>query len=171
MEMNTRKEIRLKNYDYSLPGAYFITICIDKRKKILWDGNIDLQRFSWQSVGANCVRPKNLPLSHLGEIVRGELEKWDKTYKGVSLHSYVIMPNHLHLIVAITADENGRTQFAPTVGRMVKQFKGAVTKAVGRPIWQKSFMEHIIRSKNDYTEISNYIYQNPLNWHFDELYS
>ena len=80
------------------------------------------------------------------------------------------MPNHLHIMVVISADEYGRPQVAPTVERMIKQFKGAVTKKVGKPIWQKSFIEHVIRNKEDYETRSNYIYENPLRWHFDECY-
>ncbi len=81
------------------------------------------------------------------------------------------MPNHLHILAIISADENGRTQFAPTVYRMVKQFKGSATKKIGRSIWQKSFIEHVIRDKQDYEIKLNYIYENPIRWHYDELYS
>ena len=54
---------------------------------------------------------------------------------------------------------------------MVKQFKGAVTKKAGYSFWQKSFMEHVIRSPHDYEIRSNYIYEKPIRWHYDELYS
>ena len=74
-------------------------------------------------------------------------------------------------MVFISADEYGRPQVAPTVDRMVKQFKGAVTKKIGFPIWQKSFMEHVIRNRQDYEEHVNYIYKNPLRWYYDELYA
>ena len=100
-----RKDIRLKNYDYSSPGAYFVTICTENRKNYFWNGSIDPQIFSWRSVGANCVRPQNLPLSDIGNIVLDELKRWNQTYPAVSLYSYVIMPNHLHIMVVISADE------------------------------------------------------------------
>ncbi len=157
MELPNRKQIRLKNYDYSTPGAYFITICTDNRNNLFWNGDIDIAQFHWCAVGANCVRPRNLPLSSIGKMVESELEIWHKTYENVSLHSYTIMPNHLHIMAVISADKNGRTQFAPTVGRMVKQFKGAVTKKIGQPIWQKSFIEHVIRDQYDYDVRSKYI--------------
>ena len=99
-----------------------------------------------------------------------ELEKWHKTYEAVALYSYVIMPNHLHIMVFISADEYGRPQVAPTVDRMVKQFKGAVTKKIGTSIWQKSYMEHVIRDKKDYETRLNYIYENPIRWCYDKLY-
>ena len=174
-ELPKRKDIRLKNYDYSSPGAYFVTICTENRKNYFWNGSIDPQTFKWCSVGANCVRPQNfwngsidpqtfkwcsvgancvrpqnLPLSKIGKIVLDELERWNQTYPAVTLYSYVIMPNHLHIMVIISADEYGRPQVAPTVERMVKQFKGAITKKVGNPIWQKSFIEHVIRNIKDY---------------------
>ena len=170
-DLPTRKDIRIKNYDYSSPGAYFVTICTDNRKNYFWNGSIDPQTFKWCSVGANCVRPQNLPLSNMGKLVLDELEWWNQTYPAVSLYSYVIMPNHLHVMVVISSDEYGRPQVAPTVERMVKQFKGSVTKKVGKPIWQKSFIEHVIRNKEDYETRSNYIYENPLRWYYDELYS
>ena len=114
-ELPKRKDIRLKNYDYSSPGAYFVTICTENRKNYFWNGSIDPQIFHWRSVGANCVRPQSLPLSDVGNIVLDELERWNQTYPAVSLYSYVIMPNHLHIMVVISADEYGRTQFAPTL--------------------------------------------------------
>ena len=166
-----RKSTRLKEYDYSSPGAYFVTICTGDRKEYFWQNDLDVEKFSWSFVGANCVRPKNLPLSYAGKIVMDELEHWNNTYKDVYIHSYVIMPNHVHIMVVILPDECGRPQVAPTLGRMVKQFKGAVTKKIGMPVWQKSFMEHIVRDKQDFDIRSKYIYENPLKWQFDELFS
>ena len=165
-----RKEIRLKKYDYSSPGAYFITICTKDRKNLFWNGEIDSNIFGWSTVGANCVRPNNLPLSDLGKIVYSELEHWSTIYEGVFLPLFVIMPNHLHIIVAIHLPKDGRTQFAPTISRMVKQFKGSITKKVNKSIWQKSFIEHIIRDQQDYDTRQNYIIENPLKWYYDELF-
>ncbi len=170
-ELPKRKDIRLKNYDYSSPGAYFVTICTEKRKNLFWHSDFDPETFSWCSVGANCVRPQNLPLSKFGNIVLNELENWNQAYPAVSLYSYVVMPNHLHIMVVISADEYERPQVALTLERMVKQFKGAVTKKIGRTIWQKSFIEHVIRNEKDYETRSNYIYENPLRWYYDELYT
>lgn len=169
-EFPKRKYIRLKNYDYSSPGLYFITICTRNRKNYFWSGTPDPQTFEWCSVGTDCIRPQKLPLSTIGNIVLDELEQWQKTYDAVSLCSYVIMPNHLHIIIFISADEYGRPQVAPTVDRMIKQFKGAVTKKVGCSIWQKSFMEHIIRNEKDFEAKTNYICENPIRWYYDELY-
>ena len=165
-----RKEIRLKDYNYSSPGIYFVTICTAKRKNLFWHGVFDLVAYYAQTVGASCARPQNLPLSNLGKIVLEQLEIWNDTYQNVCLNSYVIMPNHLHILVEITADENGRPQVAPTLSQMIQQFKGAVTKMIGKSIWQKLFMEHVIRDSQDYVTKLNYIYENPARWGDDELY-
>lgn len=72
------------------------------------------------------------------------------------------MPDHIHMIIFIMPNENGRTQFAPTLSRIIKQFKGSITKQIGFSIWQKSFNDHIIRNEKSYLEIWKYIDGNPL---------
>jgi len=116
-ELPTRKDIRLKGYNYSSAGYYFITICVKDRHEML--GRID--------VGANCVRPH---LSEYGNVVEAEIAVLSETYSTVEVVKYVIMPNHIHLILSI-ANDDGRTQFAPTVPRIIKQFKGSITKMTG----------------------------------------
>ena len=86
------------------------------------------------------------------------------SYKGVEIIEGHLMPDHIHMILIIDSDENGRTQFAPTVSRVMKQFKGSITKQIGRPIWQKSFYDHGIRNQQDYNEIWQYIENNPLKY-------
>jgi len=164
-----RKPNRLKGYDYSFPGSYFITICTENCRNLFWNRELNTDSFHWLTVGANCVRPQNLPLSNIGEIVCKELEVWQQTYPAVHLNAFVIMPNHLHILLSISALENGRTQFAPTISRMVKQFKGAITKQLHQSIWQKSFFEHIIRDDNDYITKLTYLCENPLRWNLDEF--
>ena len=156
-ELPKRKSTRLKHFDYSKNGAYFITICTQGRKNILS-----------AIVGEGSPLPQ---LSKYGEIMDAWIRKLPNQYPHISVDHYVIMPNHLHIMVIISADEYGRPQVAPTVERMVKQFKGAVTKKIGASIWQKSYMEHVIRNKEDYETRSNYIYENPLRWYYDELYA
>ncbi len=154
--METRKHNRLKEYDYSENGYYFITICTAEKSKILCD----------ISLGANCVRPQTI-LSEIGKIVDENIGLLNDIYESVQVDKYVVMPNHVHLIVVI---QNGRTQFAPTISRIIKQFKGKITKQVGFSIWQKSFYDHIIRDKNDYLRIWEYIENNPGKWAEDEYY-
>ena len=169
-DLPKRKDLRLKNYDYSECGAYFVTICTKNKEKFLWSGELDVQNFNWEPVGEHCVLPQGLPLSQIGIVVEQNLNKWNDTYENVYLSSYVIMPNHLHVMIVILPDEGGSTQCSPTVSRMVKLFKEAVTKQIGQKIWQLSFHDHIIRDKRDYEEISKYIHENPLKWQFDKFY-
>lgn len=166
-----RKNIRLKNYDYSEPGEYFITICTKNKEKLLWNDKLDAQNFGFKLVGAHRVRPCGLPLSPTGIVVEQKLNQWNCAYKNVYLSSYVIMPNHLHIVIVILPNESGRTRCAPTVSRMIKMFKETVTKQLGENIWQKLFHDHIIRDKRDYDEITKYIHENPQKWQFDELFS
>lgn len=153
MEKIKRKPNRLKNYDYSQSGTYFITVCTCDRKPIL--SHID--------VGANCVR-----LTKIGLVIENEIKRLDTIYGNVFVDNYVIMPNHLHLIIRI--EESGRTQFVPTISRIIKQFKGSITKHLSRSVWQKGFYDHIIRDDNDYQTKWKYIDENPIKWAEDELY-
>lgn len=91
-------------------------------------------------------------------------------YPALLVERYVIMPNHIHLILRICSDEYGRPMVAPTMSRVVKQLKGSVSKQIGKSIWQKSFHDHIIRNPKDYEEHINYILLNPARWYYDELY-
>ena len=154
----SRKNIRLENYDYSTAGYYFITICTKDKAETL--SNI--------VVGANCVRPK---LSEVGKVIEYEMQKLTNIYERVCVDKYVIMPNHVHLIIIISDDINsGRTQFAPTLPRIIKQFKGSITKQLGRKIWQSSFYDRIIRNEKEYLQICKYIENNPIKWTEDEYY-
>ena len=154
--LSARKNIRLKDYDYSQNGAYFITICTQDGHDLL--GKID--------VGANCVRPI---LSEIGQIVENEMTVLSNPYEDVIVDKYIVMPNHIHMIIFIST-ESGRTQFAPTVSRIIKQFKGSISKQIGDSIWQKSFHDHIIRDERDYKIIWNYIDSNPAKWVEDKYY-
>lgn len=119
----------------------------------------------WKNVGANCVRPLDqLPLSKIGIVIENEIYKLNTVYENIKVDKYQIMPNHIHLIIFIYEDSNGRTQFAPTISRIIKQFKGSITKQIGFSIWQKSFYDRIIRNENEYQSVWNYIHNNPLKY-------
>ena len=153
IDLPKRKPIRIEDYDYSTQGAYFITVCTANGEKIFWSDRR----------GELCS-PANVPLSEVGMIVNNEIRKLDSIYDAVKVDKYCIMPDHIHMILVIDTDENGRTQFAPTISRVIKQFKGSITKQVGRPIFQKSFYDHGIRNQQDYDEIWQYIGNNPLKY-------
>ena len=84
-------------------------------------------------------------------------------YPVITVDNYVIMPDHIHLLLQINSDFNGRPLVAPTIDRVIKQMKGYISKQIGFSIWQKSFNDHIIRGDQDYKEIWEYIENNPLN--------
>jgi putative transposase len=158
MDLPQRKNIRLKEYDYSQNGAYFITICTLKKQKLLWKA----------IVGATSGRP---PLSSTGKVIDKEINKIPTIYQNVEIVKYVIMPNHIHLIISIQRNEDGRPEVAPTISRIVKYFKGSISKQIGFSIWQKLFHDHIIRNKAEYLKIWEYIDTNPLKWQEDCYYS
>ena len=160
MELPNRKPNRLSWYDYSTPGAYFITICTENRKSLLWD-----------TVGASIARPKTPQLSAYGRIVDQAIRNIPVRYPAVSLDHYVIMPNHIHLLLQICTDESGRAMLAPTISRVVQQLKGTITKQIGFVIFQKLFHDHVIRGESDYLKIWEYINNNPARWEEDCFYT
>ena len=165
-----RKPIRVENYDYSTPGAYFITVCTANREKIFWsDRRGELCSPADNTNTGDQRSPLRVELSNLGNIVDAEIQKLNTIYDAVRVDKYCIMPDHIHFILSVDTDENGRTQFAPTISRVMKQFKGSITKQVGRPIWQKSFYEHGIRNQQDYDEIWAYIENNPLKYALNRM--
>jgi REP element-mobilizing transposase RayT len=146
-----RKQIRIKDHDYAAPGAYFITICTEGRQKVFWS-----------SCRGELCSP--VELSNIGIVVDKEIKKLNTVYTTVHVDKYCIMPDHIHMVLTIDADASGRTQFAPTISRVIKQFKGAITKQIGKPIWQRSFYDHGIRNQQDYNNIWKYIENNPLKY-------
>ena len=165
MQFPNRKPNRLSDYDYSRNGAYFITICTKDSKCILSHIVEDT------SVGATIGRPQVKP-TEIGNIVIARIEAIQTIYYVVKVDKYIIMPNHVHLIIMIDI-EYGRPMVAPTVSRIVNQFKGAVTKTAKQPVWQKGFHDHVIRNEEDYLTRWQYIDENPKKWLIgkDEYYS
>lgn len=160
-----RKNIRLPEYDYSLPGAYFVTICTEKKRCILW----------WEPVAAHSVRHGNPPiLSEAGNVIENAILQIPASYPGIAVEKFIVMPNHVHLLLTFGAGEkvngDGRTLCAPTLGRVIKQLKGSVTKRLGKTIWQKSYYDHIVRNEEDFLRIWQYIDTNPARWAEDVYY-
>ena len=154
-----RKPNRLKNYDYSSVGAYFITICTKNKEKIFWD------------VGATIGRPPTVHLNEKGKIVEQAIKNISNIYPMVIVEMYAVMPNHIHLLLRICPDEYGRPMVAPTMSNVIKQMKGYATKQIGEPIWQKLFHDRVVRNREEFDKIAKYIYENPLNWEKDCFYN
>lgn len=100
------------------------------------------------------------------KLIDKEIQKIETIYDSITVDKYCIMPDHIHMILFI--DTKWRTQFAPTISRVVKQFKGAVTKQLGFSIWQKSFNDKIIRNEKAYLEIWRYIDENPIKYLYEK---
>lgn len=159
MELAKRKSIRLKDYDYGSAGVYFVTICTKDRKALFWN-----------NVGATSGRQQETRLSKYGKVVDEAIHKIPIYYPDVKIDNYVVMPNHVHILLSIEGNIDGRPVVAPTISRVVKQMKGYVSKQIGHSVWQKSFIDHIIRNEKDYLEHYTYIDNNPLKWEEDELH-
>jgi len=159
MELPKRKPNRLSCYDYSTPGTYFITICTKNKQKILW-----------ANVGASIARPQTVQLSEYGRIVDSAIREIPNHYNAIQLDNYTVMPNHIHLLLQIVTDGDGRRIPAPSISEIVRQLKGVVTKQIGFSIWQKLFHDHVVRGERDYLKIWNYIDGNASRWHEDCYY-
>ena len=147
-DLPKRKKLRLENFDYGSKAYYFLTICVKNKENILWKDEQKAEN----------------GFSEIGKIIENEINKIERIYQNVYIDKYVIMPNHIHLILCIEGNEE------ITVSRIVKQFKGSITKIVGFSIWQSSFYDHVIRNQKEYQEIWKYIDENPIKWELDEYF-
>lgn len=157
--MEKRKQLRLKQYHYDTPGAYFITVCTKDRKCLL--GRV---------LAGDVFTTPQVQLTSIGQVV----EKYLKNIPGIG--EYVIMPNHVHMILHISATDLRQGPMwasAPTDGSVsgrIRSWKTMVTKEMGRSIWQRSFYDHVIRSEADYIRIAKYIEENPAKWGEDPYF-
>ena len=157
-----RKHPRLKNFDYSKSGAYFITICTHNKQCLLS-----------QIVGQGLAPAENRYTTY-GEIAKEQLFLLEKRYPSVKIDQYVIMPNHIHAIIMLN-DAAGASP-RPTITDVICAYKSLTTreckkiKAIDK-VFQTSFYEHVIRGQDDYAEIAEYIANNPKRWELDQLYS
>ena len=164
-ELPQRKATRLKSFDYSNRGRYFITICTQNRRQILS-----------RIVGTGVLDgPKSVELLPFGEIADKYINQLNDHYDDISVEGYVVMPNHIHIMLFVSGDGASRTS-PPTkqhsrVSQFVSTFKRFCNKEYGANIWQRHFNDHIIRNHEDYEEHLRYIHENPMRWYYDELYT
>lgn len=172
-----RKNNRLEYFDYSSEGAYFITICTQNKACILSHIVNEFDDIDGINVGDGFPVPQ---LTQTGYIVQSFIEQINMKYPSVFVDKYVIMPNHIHLLIYL-ADTNGsgtenQTQ-SPTIGNIIGWLKYSVTKQVNMDsgtekakIFQRSYHDHIIRNEKSYKMIAEYIEKNPLVWESDCFY-
>ncbi|OFW53834.1 MAG: hypothetical protein A2163_04240 [Actinobacteria bacterium RBG_13_35_12] len=182
-----RHSLRIKNYNYSIPGAYFITICTYLKENLL-----------------GYISEGKIELKVLGKITAREWLKTFQIRKNIQLDEYVIMPNHFHGIINLI-ENNGHNSLCPYINNqniyncrgtmhrarpstyesfgkpvsgsiptIVRMFKSAVTREIKRlnypflySVWQRNYYEHIIRNENELNRIREYIQNNPLRWEYD----
>lgn len=149
-----RKRNRLEAFDYSSYGVYFITIHTKTKENHFWE-NINKEYNSLDAV----------ELSSDGKIVADAIEHIPDIYSMISIDSYVVMPDHVHILMIIRQDDTNDINNPPTISNIVNQFKGQVTKKLKKSVWQKSFYDHIIRGKKEYETCVGYIYDNPVRWY------
>ena len=154
-----RKHIRLKQYDYAEEGVYFITFCTKNRAPLLS-----------HIVGRGDLPPPQGALTDIGKIVAEIIENTEKVYANITVDNYVIMPNHVHVLIRISEGNGGVRAPRPTVMQIVKALKGIITRQLGFSIWQTGFYDHIIRDDEDYQIRFRYIEENPARWPQDEYY-
>lgn len=170
-----RRSIRLKGYDYSQSGAYYVTIVAQNRACLF--GNV-----------ANA----EMQLNDAGRMVQSQWECLPQRFSNLELDEFIVMPNHFHGILVITgkANDDARignpfsatepTQHDPTLGDIVGPWKSTTTdeyirgvhelnwEPFYRKLWQRNYWEHIVRDEPDLNRIRRYIIDNPANWESDE---
>ncbi len=172
-----RRSIRLKGYDYSREGAYFITICTQNREFLFGE-----------------IVDGNMVLNDAGQMIETVWAEMPNYYKGIDIDIFQIMPNHFHGIIMIVGatprgcpDRTGQAQGpAPTNARAlslpdaVHRFKTLTTKRYtdgvkqnnwppfNKKLWQRNYYEHIIRDDESLNRIREYIINNPLKWDMDK---
>ena len=144
----TRQPSRIVGKDYSRNGAYFLTVCTKERHYLLGK-----------------VQDGEMHLSEIGIMVEEGLTKIEAIYPSVLLESYVVMPNHVHMLIVLLDDEQN-----PSVQTIVQQWKGAITKKAKFPLWQDRFHDRIILRADIYRKIRNYIQNNPALWKEDQFF-
>jgi len=149
--VDKRKQIRLPHYDYSSAGCYFVTVCTADKAPVL----CDIVGHALPGV------PVELRLSEYGETAEKQLLKMADFYDGIRLDKYVIMPNHIHLLLCYRGTPGTA---CPTVGQFIGTFK-RFTKSIP---WQKRFYDHVIRDEADYRTKWQYIDNNPARWAEDK---
>jgi REP element-mobilizing transposase RayT len=161
LDLPIRKPNRLIGYDYSQEGCYFITICTKDKRPVLCR----------ITVADSIVDGPKVTYSAIGDMLLESLESFNTNYQTAHIDKFVIMPNHVHILLKI----NGGTPrtASPTkasVPKIINAFKSYTSKKYGQTLWQRGYHDHIIRDETDYLTKWNYINTNPARWIEDEYY-
>lgn len=160
MDFPKRKSNRLQNYNYSQYGAYFITICTEGKNPLLC-----------RIRPGTVVEPPAVILSRYGEIVQQKIRSLPGFYPGVEIEKFVIMPNHIHMILSLNTDTDAsQTPANHKLPALISAFKRFTNRESGISLWQRSYYDHVIRNDRDYQNIWKYIDDNPAKWMEDRFY-
>ena len=153
------KPYRLKNYDYSKPGNYYITVCTKEHKNLFWANAEDYAPIRFFPV-----------LSEYGEAVETAIKSISARYYSMTVNEYMIMPNHIHLILQIHTDEDGKPISSDTVPSAVGYMKNYSNKKIGFNVWEDVFYDYIIRDEWEYDVICDSVQDNYWKWTEDKFY-
>ena len=144
----TRKPTRLQNYDYSQNGCYFVTVCVKNRKPILST-----------IVGGDAFIAPQIKLTEIGKIAEKHIQKINSVYADVTVENYIIMPDHIHLLIFIDGFGDGtmRASSPTNLSTVIRSMKTFVTKDVEKSIWQRSFYDEIIKNEAHFQRAQGYI--------------
>ena len=167
MDHPIRKNNRITGFNYSQNGSYFVTVCTSSRQRIL----------SKISVGTPLPRcPEAANTGHLGTgvptvellshgvVAEKYIKQMDAFYQDLSVDQYVIMPDHIHLLITIHNGQDNPGIRSSMIARFVATFKRFCNKEYGENIWQPRYYDHVIRNQQDYDETWEYIRNNPHKW-------
>ncbi len=149
----TRKPTRLQNYDYSQNGCYFVTVCVKDRRPILST-----------IVGGDALIAPQIRLTEIGKITEKHIQKINLVYTDVTVEKYIIMPDHIHLLLFIDGFGDGTMkESSPTnLSTVIRSLKTFVTRDVGKSIWQRSFYDEIIKNETHFQRAWEYTQYNAL---------
>ena len=177
-DLPKRKSTRLKNFDYSSAGAYFVTICVRDRMQILSEiVRTDLTSANKTigiAVGEGLAPPEiTVKLKPCGEIVKEQLQLIETRFPSVTIEDYVIMPDHIHAVIFLHGKAGGASP-SPTLDDVICAFKSLTSRSCKQKygiekMFQRSSAEHIVRDREDYETRRKYIYENPKRWYYKYL--
>ena len=156
-----RKPTRLSSFNYNEAGTYFLTLCA-KDKQCIFGQILD---------GTDETQLPLMQLSRIGKIVQNQIQTMADFYPNVNAEHFVVMPNHIHLLLSIRGDEKETTPANAVVPRFISTLKRFTNKQAGVDLWQRSFHDHVVRNEQDYLRIWQYIESNTVKWNADCFYT
>jgi REP element-mobilizing transposase RayT len=160
-EFHHRRSIRLKDYDYSRSGAYFVTICVRQRECLFGE-----------------IKSGEMHLNKYGRMVEASWDDLPNHYHHVEIDESIVMPNHIHGIIVLNNVGAGlkpaptKQHGLPEIVRAFKTFSARqinhILNTPGIPLWQRNYYERIIRDERELNAVREYIRQNALKWDEDE---